>query len=79
MLFPGGSEVSMANQTGAGYYRAEMLYLPAALLRQFRKHYPQAAPSDGGRLAGAAHDADADAAVGRRDGCAAGAAGAAAA
>ncbi|WP_392420496.1 helix-turn-helix transcriptional regulator [Edwardsiella piscicida] len=46
VLFPGGSEVSMANQTGAGYYRAEMLYLPAALLRQFRKHYPQAAPSD---------------------------------
>lgn len=47
VLFPGGGEVSMANQPGGGYYRAEMLYLPVALLRQFRKHYPQAASPEG--------------------------------
>ncbi|WP_077999003.1 helix-turn-helix transcriptional regulator [Edwardsiella tarda] len=47
VLFPAGSEVCMANQPGGGYYRAEMLYLPAALLQQFRRRYPQPTPPEG--------------------------------
>lgn len=47
VLFPAGSEVCMANQPGGGYYRTEMLYLPAALLQQFRRRYPQPTPPKG--------------------------------
>lgn len=42
ILFPSGYEFSIANYPDAGFYLAEMLYLPAELLQRFRQFYPLA-------------------------------------
>lgn len=40
ILFPSGYEFGVANYPDAGYYLAEMLYLPAELIQRFRQFYP---------------------------------------
>lgn len=40
ILFPSGYEFGVANYPDAGYYMAEMLYLPVELIQRFRQFYP---------------------------------------
>lgn len=40
ILFPSGHEFGIANFPDAGFYLAEMLYLPAELIQRFRQFYP---------------------------------------
>lgn len=42
ILFPSGYEFGIANYPDAGFYLAEMLYLPAELIQRFRQFYPLA-------------------------------------
>ncbi|AHM73475.1 helix-turn-helix transcriptional regulator [Yersinia hibernica] len=39
ILFPAGTEVSIANTPERGHYCSDMVYLPPSLLRQFRQWY----------------------------------------
>ncbi|CNE14059.1 helix-turn-helix transcriptional regulator [Yersinia kristensenii] len=39
ILFPAGTEVSIANMPNRGHYCSDMVYLPQSVLRQFRQWY----------------------------------------
>ncbi|EGM1627950.1 helix-turn-helix transcriptional regulator [Salmonella enterica] len=44
ILFPSGYEFDIINYPDAGFYLAEMLYLPVELIHSFRQFYPPATP-----------------------------------
>lgn len=46
ILFPSGYEFGIANYPDAGFYLAEMLYLPVELIQRFRLFYPLTTPRE---------------------------------
>lgn len=46
ILFPSGYEFDIANYPDAGFYLAEMLYLPVELIQRFRQFYPLTTPRE---------------------------------
>lgn len=45
IFFPSGYEFGIANYPDAGFYLAEMLYLPRELIQRFRQFYPLTTPT----------------------------------